>query len=118
VPDRRTDGLKLQRLADRVPWDRQTRMADVVSFPAGRRSSCTISPYRAYRFAPDGSVRSTAVIEASTDAEAAERALHLSDRDRVELWSRARFVAHVGPMDGPVVASITLLEDPQPTTDP
>ncbi len=93
-------------------------MADVVSFPADRRSSCTISPYRAYRFAPDGSVRSTVVIEAGTDAEAAERALHLSEGDRVELWSRARFVAHIGPLDGPVVASIRLLEDQQPMMDP
>jgi hypothetical protein len=92
-------------------------MADVVSFPADRRSSCTISPYRAYRFAPDGSVRSTMLIQADTDAEAAERALHLSDGDRVELWSRARFVAYVGPMDGPVASSIKLLED-MPTVDP
>ena len=93
-------------------------MADVVSFPATGRSSCTVSPYRAYRFAPDGSVRSTIPIEASTDAGAAERALHLSDGDRVELWSRARFVAHVGPLDGPVATSITLLEDQTPRTDP
>ncbi|MGH1575141.1 hypothetical protein ACRAWG_36460 [Methylobacterium sp. P31] len=92
-------------------------MADVVSFPAGRHSSCALSPYRAYRFAPDGSVRSTIPIEAATDAEAAERALHLSDGDRVELWSRARFVAHVGPPDGPVATSITLLEE-EPTPDP
>jgi hypothetical protein len=92
-------------------------MADVVSFPATGRSSCTISPYQAYRFAPDGSVRATILIEADTDAEAAERALHLSDGDRVELWSRARFVAHVGPLDGPVASSITLLED-RPTSDP
>ncbi|GLS66124.1 hypothetical protein GCM10007888_45060 [Methylobacterium oxalidis] len=92
-------------------------MADVVSFPTGRQSSCAISPYRAYRFAPDGSVRSTIPIEAATDADAAERALYLSDGDRVELWSRARFVAHVGPLDGPVATSITLLED-EPTPDP
>ncbi|MGH1571034.1 hypothetical protein ACRAWG_10500 [Methylobacterium sp. P31] len=92
-------------------------MADVVSFPTDRRSSCTISPYRAYRFASDGGVKSTILIEADTDAEAAERALHLSDGDRVELWSRARFVAHVGPLDGPVAISITLLGD-EPTTDP
>ena len=82
-------------------------MADVVSFPAGRRSSCALTPYRAYRFAPNGSARATILIEAETDAEAAERALHLSDGDRIELWSRARFVAHVGPMDGPIAASIT-----------
>lgn len=86
-------------------------MADVVSFPTGRRSSCAIPPYRAYRFAPDGSVRSTIPIEAGNDAEAAERALYLSEGERVELWSRARFVAHVGPMDGPVASSIRLLED-------
>lgn len=92
-------------------------MADVVSFPAGRRSSCALTPYRAYRFAPDGSVRSTIPIEAATDADAAERAFHLSDGDRVELWSRARFVAHVGPLDGPVATSIALLED-EPTRDP
>ena len=92
-------------------------MEDVVSFPTDHRSSCTISPYRGYRFAPDGSVRATILIEASTDAEAAERALHLSDGDRVELWSRARFVAHVGPLDGPVAISIKLLED-ESTTDP
>jgi hypothetical protein len=92
-------------------------MADVVSFPASGRSSCSISPYRAYRFAPDGSVRSTIQIDAATDAEAAERARHLSDGDRVELWSRARFVAHVGSADdGPIAASVTLLEDP-PKTD-
>lgn len=90
-------------------------MADIVSFPAGRHSSCTVSPYRAYRFAPDGSVRATIPIEADTDAEATDRALHLSDGDRVELWSRARFVAHVGPLDGPIASSITLLEDePKP----
>jgi len=90
-------------------------MADVVSFPVDRRSSCTLSPYRAYRFAPDGSVRSTVVIEASTDAEAAECALHLSDGDRIELWSRARFIAHIGLSDGPVASSIKLLEDePKP----
>ncbi|MGX9984649.1 hypothetical protein [Methylobacterium fujisawaense] len=92
-------------------------MADVVSFPTDRRSSCTISPYRAYRFAPDGSVRATILIEAETDAEAAERARHLSEGDRIELWCRARFVAHVSPMDGPVASSIKLLED-EPTTDP
>lgn len=92
-------------------------MADVISFPATNRSSCTISPYRAYRFAPDGSVMATILIEAETDAEAAERALHLSDGDRVELWSRARFVAHIGPLDGPVATSIMLLED-EPTRDP
>ncbi|SDO18179.1 hypothetical protein SAMN05216360_1168 [Methylobacterium phyllostachyos] len=76
-----------------------------------------MSPYRAYRFTSDGSVRATILIEADTDAEAAERAFHLSDGDRVELWSRARFVAHVGPMDGPVAASIQLLEN-EPTIDP
>jgi hypothetical protein len=92
-------------------------MADVVSFPTGLRSSGEISPYRAYRFAPDGSVSSTILIEAKTDSEAAERALRLSNGDRVELWSRARFVAHVGPMDGPVAASIKLLEV-QPIIDP
>jgi hypothetical protein len=92
-------------------------MADVVSFPAGRRSSCALSPYRAYRFAPDGSVSSTIPIEAATDAEAEECALYLSDGERVELWSRARFVAHVGPLDGPIAASITLLEG-EPTLDP
>ena len=94
-------------------------MADVVSFPVGRRSACALSPYRAYRFAPDGSVRSTIPIDAACDADAAERAFHLSDGDRVELWSRARFVAHVsadvmthaGLPDGPVAASIMLLED-------
>lgn len=92
-------------------------MADVVSFPAGRRSSCALTPYRAYRFAPDGSVSATIPIEAATDAEAAECALHLSDGDRVELWSRARFVAHVGPLDGPVAASITPIEA-EPPPDP
>ena len=92
-------------------------MADVVSFPAGRRSSCALTPYRAYRFAPDGSVRSTIPIEAATDAEAAECAFQLSDGDRVELWSRARFVAHVGPADGPIAASIALLAE-EPTPDP
>lgn len=92
-------------------------MADVVSFPAGRRSSCARSPYRAYRFASNGSARAAILIEADTDAEAAERALHLSDGDRIELWSRARFVAHVGPMDGPIAASIRSLED-LPTIDP
>ncbi|MCJ2049212.1 hypothetical protein [Methylobacterium sp. J-070] len=88
-----------------------------MSFPTGRRSSCAISPYRAYRFAPDGSVRSTILIEADTDAEAAERALHLSDGERVELWSRARFVAHVGPPDTPIATSVRLLGD-EPTIDP
>lgn len=91
-------------------------MADVVSLPAGRRSSCAVSPYRAYRFGPDGSVSSTIPIEADTDAEAAERALHLSDGGRVELWSRARFIAHVGPLDGPIATSVTLLED-EPTPE-
>ena len=89
-------------------------MADVVSFPVGRRSECALSPYRAYRFAPDGSVRSTIPIEAASDADAAERAFHLSDGDRVELWSRSRFVAHVGPQDGPVASSITLIADGSP----
>jgi hypothetical protein len=94
-------------LGGRIPaCNGQARMADVVSFPTDRRSSCTVSPYRAYRFAPDGSVRATILIEADTDAEAAERALHLSDGDRVELWSRARFAT-----------SIILLAD-EPTTDP
>jgi hypothetical protein len=89
-------------------------MAGVVSFPADSRFSCTISPYRAYQFAPDGSVASSIPIEAATDAKAAERARHLSDGDRVELWSHARFVAHVGPSDGPGASSMTLLED-EPT---
>ncbi|AIQ92473.1 MULTISPECIES: hypothetical protein [Methylobacterium] len=92
-------------------------MADVVSFPARRHSSCALSPYRAYRFAPDGSVRSTIPIEAASDADATERALCLSDGDRVELWSRARFIAHVGPLDGPIATSIALIED-EPSPDP
>lgn len=92
-------------------------MADVVSFPTDRRSSCSMSSYRAYRFAQDGRVRATILIEADTDAEAEERALHLSDGDRIELWSRARFVAHFGPLDGPVASSVRLLED-KPTMEP
>jgi hypothetical protein len=92
-------------------------MADVVSFPADRRATCTISPYRAYRFAPDGSVSSTIPITAADDAEALERAYHLSDGARVELWARARFVAHVDPLDGPVATKIKLLED-EPTIEP
>ncbi|MDP4026694.1 hypothetical protein Q8W71_29230 [Methylobacterium sp. NEAU 140] len=82
-------------------------MANILSFPTTRRSSCTISPYRAYRFAPNGSIRSTLLIEAETDAEAERRTLALADGHRIELWSRARFVAHIQPMGGQVAVSLT-----------
>jgi hypothetical protein len=48
-------------------------MEDVVSFPTDHRSSCTISPYRAYRFAPDGSVRAT-ILMAERELKAERRA--------------------------------------------
>lgn len=80
-------------------------MADLIDFPSVRRISAATMSYQAYRFAANGSVRSTLRVEAGDDGEAERRALTLLDGHRIELWSRGRFIAHVPPDDRSMIAS-------------
>lgn len=87
-------------------------MADLIDFPSVQRISAATMSYQAYRFAANGSVRSTLHVEAGDDCEAERRALTLLDGHRLELWSRGRFIAHVPPDDRSMTASVKLGGNP------
>ena len=63
-------------------------MADIIQFPGKRQRS--LAAYQLRRFAPDGTIRSTASLHAGSDAEAWEQARQLSEGFRAELWSQGR----------------------------
>ncbi|MDP4004679.1 hypothetical protein [Methylobacterium sp. NEAU K] len=70
-------------------------MATLFHFPKAPRTAPTT--YQAYRFSPNGGVRSTVPVDAPDDDEAERHAMTLLDGHRIELWSRGRFIAHVKP---------------------
>ena len=70
-------------------------MADLLVFPTVSLSAATT--YQAYRFSPNGSVRSTVPVDALDDDAAERHAVTLLDGHRIELWARGRFIAHVKP---------------------
>ena len=70
-------------------------MANLLVFPTVAPGTAAI--YRAYRFSPNGSVRSTIPVDALDDDAARRLVVTLLDGHRLELWARGRFVAHVTP---------------------
>ena len=70
-------------------------MATLLAFPATPSGAATTC--QAYRFAANGSVRSTVPVDALDDDAAERHATTLLDGHRIELWARGRFIAHVKP---------------------
>lgn len=85
-------------------------MADLIDFPALRPPCSPTASYQAYRFASDGSVRSTLRVAAGDDGEAERHAVALLDGHRIELWSRGRFVAHVRSDDSIARAGLPVID--------